>query len=557
MSIIGKFISSLYPMSPHEYRGLMVGLDASGRTTALYRLKLGEVVTTIPTIGFNVETLDYKTVQFTLWDVGGCDKIRPLWRHYYQNTQVMIYFVDSNDRDRFLSARDELARLLNEDELRDVILLVFANKQDLPNCMTAEEVSVGLELDKHRNSHRIHVQGSCAISGEGLYEGIEWLYSMLENKSLMDKKESQVVVAKVESERSKEELLLEEWLERVDEEDELFLQKLTDATLDQWDHRTHLRIAWLYLTLYGRREGLSKIFTSIKSFIERSPRTQRKDAATRGTTFHETMTYFWVHMVHYAMNATKNPNNQFKTFLLLNPQLSNGGLFLHYYSKQRMLMDAEARVSVLLPDIRPLPSLITALPDTSQVLPVHIRLQPKAPLTDEEFIDHFETNRLTGWGHDSKLRLIYITLQLASNTNGRGNGADSILEIIESIEKEGFHLSLTYFWIHMIRLNIAIMNKEDSNSSKLIDEKDVTSSDPPLPPPSSAMSDTTNMPPSTPPPVVRYSFKPFNDFLRRPLCQSLRNSLLYEKYYSRSLVDSSLSAKQFTLPDLKPLPNKI
>merc|ERR1712107_801856 len=80
-----------------EMRILMVGLDAAGKTTILYKLKLGEIVTTIPTIGFNVETVEYKKINFTVWDVGGQDKIRPLWRHYYQNTQGLIFVVDSND----------------------------------------------------------------------------------------------------------------------------------------------------------------------------------------------------------------------------------------------------------------------------------------------------------------------------------------------------------------------------------------------------------------------------------------------------------------------------
>ena len=85
--------------------------------------------------GFNVETVEYKNIQFTVWDVGGQDKIRPLWRHYFQNTQGIIFVVDSNDRDRVVEAREELQRMLNEDELRDALLLVFANKQDLPVCL--------------------------------------------------------------------------------------------------------------------------------------------------------------------------------------------------------------------------------------------------------------------------------------------------------------------------------------------------------------------------------------------------------------------------------------
>jgi ADP-ribosylation factor protein 1 len=111
-----------------EMRILMVGLDAAGKTTILYKLKLGEVVTTIPTIGFNVETVDYKNISFTVWDVGGQDKIRLLWRHYYQNTQGLIFVVDSNDRDRIDDAREELHKMLSEEELKEAVLLVFANK---------------------------------------------------------------------------------------------------------------------------------------------------------------------------------------------------------------------------------------------------------------------------------------------------------------------------------------------------------------------------------------------------------------------------------------------
>merc|ERR550532_3924194 len=119
-------------MSQKEIRILMVGLDAAGKTTILYKLKLGEVVTTIPTVGFNVETVEYKNLSFTVWDVGGQDKIRPLWRYYYQGTNGLIYVVDSNDRDRIEDAREELTKMLQEDEMRDAVLLVFANKQDLP-----------------------------------------------------------------------------------------------------------------------------------------------------------------------------------------------------------------------------------------------------------------------------------------------------------------------------------------------------------------------------------------------------------------------------------------
>ncbi|WP_411025175.1 ADP-ribosylation factor-like protein, partial [Salmonella sp. s54836] len=91
-----------------EMRILMLGLDAAGKTTILYKLKLGQSVTTIPTVGFNVETVNYKKIKFNVWDVGGQDKIRPLWRHYYTGTQGLIFVVDSADRERVDEARVEL-----------------------------------------------------------------------------------------------------------------------------------------------------------------------------------------------------------------------------------------------------------------------------------------------------------------------------------------------------------------------------------------------------------------------------------------------------------------
>merc|ERR1712166_58852 len=164
-----------------EMRILMVGLDAAGKTTILYKLKLGEVVTTIPTIGFNVETVEYKNISFTVWDVGGQDKIRPLWSHYYQNTQGLIFVVDSNDRDRADDAREELSKMLNEDEMRDAALLVFANKQDLPNAMPAAEVTEKLGLHNMRN-RQWFIQSACATTGDGLYEGLDWLSRTLGSK---------------------------------------------------------------------------------------------------------------------------------------------------------------------------------------------------------------------------------------------------------------------------------------------------------------------------------------------------------------------------------------
>merc|ERR1712230_243497 len=172
MGIFSKVFGKL--VGKKDCRILMVGLDAAGKTTILYKLKLGEVVTTIPTIGFNVETVEYKNISFTVWDVGGQDKIRPLWRHYYQNTQGIIFVVDSNDRERVGEAKDELNRMLSEDELRDGVLLVLSNKSDLPQAMSAAETADKLGLHSLCN-RQWFIQATCATNGEGLYEGLDWL----------------------------------------------------------------------------------------------------------------------------------------------------------------------------------------------------------------------------------------------------------------------------------------------------------------------------------------------------------------------------------------------
>ncbi|CAM4731412.1 unnamed protein product [Leuciscus chuanchicus] len=145
---MGVFFSNLFArlLKKKEMRLLMVGLDAAGKTTILYKLKLGEVVSSIPTIGFNVETVDYKNISFTVWDVGGQSVIRGLWRHYYVNTKGLIFVVDCSDHERIEMAAEELKMMMEEDEMRDVVLLVLANKQDLPKAMTVSELTDRLGL---------------------------------------------------------------------------------------------------------------------------------------------------------------------------------------------------------------------------------------------------------------------------------------------------------------------------------------------------------------------------------------------------------------------------
>eukprot|EP01080_Neovahlkampfia_damariscottae_P004675 gene4675-8247_t len=162
-----------------ECKILMIGLDAAGKTTILYKMALGENVTTVPTIGFNVETVTVKNVKITMWDVGGRDKIRQLTKHYYAETNVVVIVVDSNEYQRFEEAKENLKELEN-DELEDALVLIFANKQDLPNARSSTEITEKLGLMNIKQ--KWFIQNCCAHTGEGLYEGFDWICEELKKK---------------------------------------------------------------------------------------------------------------------------------------------------------------------------------------------------------------------------------------------------------------------------------------------------------------------------------------------------------------------------------------
>ncbi|XBW37463.1 hypothetical protein QEN19_003045 [Hanseniaspora menglaensis] len=174
---MGNYFSSLFDnlFGSKELKVIMCGLDNAGKTTILYKLKIGEVIKTIPTIGFNVESVKYRNVTFTVWDVGGQDKIRPLWKHYYRNCESLIFVVDSTDKARLNEAKIAMDRVLSDVEMKESELLVFANKQDLlEHRMTVSEIADKLGL-KTLKDRKWHIQGTCALDGDGLYEGLEWL----------------------------------------------------------------------------------------------------------------------------------------------------------------------------------------------------------------------------------------------------------------------------------------------------------------------------------------------------------------------------------------------
>lgn len=176
---MGSFLS-LFTRFQNK-RILLLGLDSAGKTTILYKLRLGETIATIPTIGFNVEEVTYKTMKMIVWDVGGQDKIRQLWRYYYQDTDALIFVVDASDRERLSEAKDALSTILSDDTLHHIPVLIFANKFDLPTSLPVDQLSERLGVNQLRH-HSWYVQASSALNGDGLYEGLDWLSRVLTHK---------------------------------------------------------------------------------------------------------------------------------------------------------------------------------------------------------------------------------------------------------------------------------------------------------------------------------------------------------------------------------------
>ncbi|KAF9316747.1 hypothetical protein BGZ91_005500 [Linnemannia elongata] len=172
---------------PHTPALMMVGVEGSGKTTLLYQLFLGKEVSTIPTYGFNCQTITIpitsntqggkinSTIKFDLWDLGGSRTDQ--WQHYAQGTVGVVYVVDCSDESEIENARDCLWRLFEDTlvTLKDAVLLVYANKQDRLNALSVTEVKERLELEARGEGRRWHIQGCSATTGDGILEGMTWM----------------------------------------------------------------------------------------------------------------------------------------------------------------------------------------------------------------------------------------------------------------------------------------------------------------------------------------------------------------------------------------------
>ncbi|NXG15026.1 ARL14 protein, partial [Grallaria varia] len=153
---------------------VMLGLDFAGKSTLLYKFRYKDVFLTIPTIGFNVDMIEIgKDFTLTFWDVGGQEKMRQVWSNFLEDTDGLLYVVDSSDKRRLEESRKEFELILKNESIKNVPVVVLANKQDLPGALNAEDITRRLKMKKYCSDRTWYVQPCCAITGEGLAEALQ------------------------------------------------------------------------------------------------------------------------------------------------------------------------------------------------------------------------------------------------------------------------------------------------------------------------------------------------------------------------------------------------
>ncbi|CAL4129973.1 unnamed protein product, partial [Meganyctiphanes norvegica] len=180
-------VSDLVSLVTKQVHVVLVGLDSSGKSTMLFRLKYNQYVAAVPTVGFNCEKVKSGGVQWLLWDVGGAERVRPLWRSYTRATDALVFVVDSScSQDRLEEAKEELGRLLKQQGASCFAqgrprppVLVLANKQDLPAARPAHQLAKALGLHDLPEQQSWALAPACAVTGEGLDEAMDALQCLI------------------------------------------------------------------------------------------------------------------------------------------------------------------------------------------------------------------------------------------------------------------------------------------------------------------------------------------------------------------------------------------
>ncbi|KAK6352855.1 ubiquitinyl hydrolase 1 [Orbilia brochopaga] len=470
MAALVNLVKTALNIKRKDARCLLIGIDSAGKTTFLYKCVLGEIVTTIPTIGFNVETVKVDDHDITFWDIGGCDKIRPLVRHYFSPGMAMLFVLNIHD-ERLSEAMEELHfQVTAAAEMYPIAFVgIMFNKQDLPGTTPElrEKCRAAVETTMRSTGYKINWRifdsdGLSTVKGQGLDEVLQGIKQGLTGWVPQDTKGTEANLGPTPP--SDAPPTAEETQKRIEELKQTrsityrypdsYLYKMDQGTLDTWDHADHLFVAYAILSKVVQDPSKTTspqqpVFAAVDIFLEHLT-TMLKEAAPGKfrNTAHRTLTAFWVNEVYVAMHKSQEPPygtqqanwpERFFVFLEKNPHLMFGGLWKDYYTKL-YLFSPNAKDNLVTPDVKPLSSF---------------EPKPAKTSTGYDLKRHEEdqtSRRLKRWA--------YATLQGVKATNSRRGLAvkkalselqtDTIRQRAKNPMLEPYSETQAYFWIQIV-----------------------------------------------------------------------------------------------------------
>ena len=614
---------SCFSAASNNKKILILGLDASGKSSLLHRMKMkgdshnNNGLPTLheytPTLALQKEvyvhthTTEKRKTSFTLFDLAWTSiNARALLLERDRNSDVtgitagtdaIIMMIDcaegdGDSRQRRLRSMHDTSKPSVNGMLREVLnqvsphcpVLLFLNKQDSPFALTPslDPASLSIELDLHQYSS--HMFGFCpasTLTGEGLTEGFDWLASQLTTSLSTSPPGSGTALVDLSNAVSlRLAVRLRQWqLHQMNNEspssssplsaasDAAFLREIMEKVnhgagaismspplmipSEGDKHLIFVRLAWLLLTRFGRREALPMLFHLARTFTP-CPTLHSEDPNAH----HESLVYFWINIVHFAFKRHEETSN-FTSFLYANPHLLDEQYVYAFYSRS-LLMTDKAKACVVLPDLQPMPCIVhydtkrendkvtdTESDGRDDRQRVRENIQAAMPriqtLSDGDFYQFARDRRLPCWGHHVKLRLIYCLLKIHGRHRG---GVDEVLQAIKAIEQGGFNITVTYFWIQLTTYH-AMKVWQDLKQHQPSEAKHQTVFGKLF-----ADTETANGQEK----FMLDDTMPFDEFIRYETCEELTDAQLMEKYYPKEVL-LNLHDQFVTLPTIKPLPS--
>ncbi|KAF2433457.1 hypothetical protein EJ08DRAFT_607112 [Tothia fuscella] len=520
----------------NEERIILMGNEGAGKTTLLYRLKMGEIVTTIPTIGFNVEKIQHEGCEYTIWDVGGGDRMQPLYRHYITAETIILYIhncIDDSERtESSIQALNQNVKQMFEVGAKFIWILL--NKEDLipigQRASVVNDLRERFEQELFQYNNKIVYQfldlpGFSAVSGKHVSSLLPIIHHSLKahrelDGSIQPKTREPVLPHPELSEHSHDALIARAREEGLDEDSvESFWNSFLQCNMAEWNHRCQLRAGYIIL-LQSLGDG-KDVLHAANVFLGHTQKLRNIDPERFRNTVHRTMTIFWLYQLQLAIFNFKGDNDvgekwpsveEFQQVLLRSPQLIDGNLWEQNFTKD-LFFSPEAREYWRLPDLQALPQMVQG---SSLQLQQHIR-----------DYDAKEAYRLMHFAFavvqkcmSSRLRrgmiIKHALVSLQSTTMRLRANNSSIPPYFET------H---AYFWIQIIHAALAT---EHTRLFAMISEQETALGIP----------------------LRHLSFSHF-----RILFELKPN--MWEHYYTSKTWESIEARMTFVNPDIKPLPNII